>query len=42
MKKQISPKIVSLIFAILVICFAIAFYVVAWEEPGSMVWGHTT
>ena len=35
MKKQISPKIVSLIFAILVICFAIAFYVVAWEEPGS-------
>ena len=35
MKKQISSKIVSLIFAILVICFAIAFYVVAWEEPGS-------
>ena len=35
MKKQISPKIVSLIFAILVICFAIAFYVVAqWTEPG--------
>ena len=37
MKKQISPKIVSLIFAILVICFAIAFYVVAsWDEPGSV------
>ena len=36
MKKQISPKLVSLIFAILVISFAIAFYVVAWEEPGSV------
>jgi len=35
MKKQISSKIVSLIFAILVICFAIAFYVVAWEEPAG-------
>lgn len=35
MKKQISYKIVSLVFSILVICFAIAFYVVAWEEPGT-------
>ena len=35
MKKQISPKIVSLIFAILVICFAIAFYALSWTGPGS-------
>jgi len=33
MKKQISYKIVSLVFSILVICFAIAFYVIAWDEP---------
>jgi len=34
MKKQISPKIVSLIFGILVICFAIAFYAFAvWQAP---------
>ena len=35
MKKQISPKIVSLIFAILVICFAIAFYAFSWTGPGN-------
>jgi len=33
MKKQISYKIVSLIFSVLVVCFAIAFYVIAWTEP---------
>jgi len=33
MKKQISYKIVSLVFSVLVVCFAIAFYVIAWEEP---------
>ena len=33
MKKQISPKIVSLIFSILVICFAIAFYAFSWTGP---------
>ena len=34
MKKQISYKIVSLVFSILVICFAIAFYTLAdWQEP---------
>ena len=34
MKKQISPKIVSLIFSVLVICFAVAFYTLAvWQEP---------
>lgn len=36
MKKQISPKIISLTFSILVICFAIGFYVYAvWTEPGA-------
>lgn len=35
MKKQISPKIVSLVFGVLVICFAIAFYAIGWTEPGS-------
>ena len=35
MKKQIDFRIVSLVFSVLVICFAVAFYVVAWEEPGS-------
>jgi len=34
MKKQINYKIVSLIFAVFVICFAIAFYAIAtWQEP---------
>ena len=37
MNKQISPKIVSLIFAVLVICFAIAFYTFAdWQEPTQL------
>ena len=35
MKKQVSSKIVSLVFSVLVICFAIAFYVVAWNEPAA-------
>lgn len=35
MKKQISSKIVSLTFSILVICFAIGFYIFAWTEPSS-------
>lgn len=36
MRKQISPKIVSLIFGVLVICFVIGFYVfAAWTEPGD-------
>jgi len=33
MKKQISYKIVSLVFSILVLCFAIAFYAVGWDDP---------
>ena len=33
MNKSISSKIVALVFGILVICFAIAFYVIAWQEP---------
>ena len=33
MNKKISPKLVALIFAILVICFAVGFYVFAWTEP---------
>ena len=33
MKKQISPKIVSLTFGVLVVCFAMAFYVLGWTEP---------
>ena len=33
MKKQISYKIVSLVFSILVLCFAIAFYAIGWDEP---------
>jgi len=35
MKKQISYKIVSLVFAVLVICFAIAFYAIGWTEPSE-------
>jgi len=35
MKKQISYKIVSVIFSVLVVCFAIAFYTIAWEEPSA-------
>ena len=33
MKKQISSKIVSIVFSILVICFAVSFYIFAWTEP---------
>ena len=36
MKKQISPKIVSLIFSILVICFAVAFYALAAACPETV------
>jgi hypothetical protein len=35
MKKQVSSKIVALVFGIIVICFAVAVYVSAqWTEPG--------
>jgi len=34
LKKQISPKIVALVFGVIVICFAVAVYVSAWTEPG--------
>jgi len=33
MNKQVSYKIVSLTFGILVLCFAVGFYVVAWTPP---------
>ena len=33
MNKPISPKIVALTFGVLVVVFAVAFYVVAWTEP---------
>ncbi len=36
MNKTISPKITALTFGVLVICFAIAFYVVAWQEPSQV------
>lgn len=35
LKKQISPKLVSLLFGILVICFAAGFYIFAWTEPSA-------
>ena len=36
MNKKISPKIISLTFGVLVVCFAIGFYAVAvWTEPGT-------
>jgi len=35
LKKQVSSKTVALVFGIIVICFAVAVYVSAWEEPGS-------
>jgi hypothetical protein len=35
LKKQISPKIVALVFGIIVICFAVAVYVSAWTEPST-------
>ena len=33
MKKEVSYKAISLIFSVLVFCFAIAFYVVGWDDP---------
>jgi len=33
MPKQISSKITALTFGVLVVLFAVAFYVVAWQEP---------
>ena len=33
--KIVSPKITALTFGILTICFLIAFYVVAWQEPAQ-------
>ena len=35
MKKQISPKFISISFGILVLLFAIGFYVFAWTEPSQ-------
>jgi len=35
MKKQVSSKLVALVFGIIVICFAVAIYVSAWTEPSS-------
>jgi len=42
MKKQISPKIVSLTFGVLVVCFAMAFYVLGWTEPQQVPPGCTS
>jgi len=36
MKKQVSPKIVALVFGIMVICFAIAFYTFGWTGPTAL------
>jgi len=33
MKKEISYKITSIAFGVLILCFVIAFYAIAWEEP---------
>ncbi len=35
MKQKISSKLISLVFSILVICFAIGFYALAWVEPSA-------
>ena len=35
MQKQISSKIVAITFGVLVILFAVSFYIFAWQEPGS-------
>ena len=35
MKKQISPKLVSLTFGILILVFAVGFYIFAWTEPAN-------
>ncbi|OGZ18312.1 MAG: hypothetical protein A2V72_00920 [Candidatus Nealsonbacteria bacterium RBG_13_37_56] len=36
LKKQVSPKIVAIVFAVIVVCFAIAVYVSAWTEPTAV------
>jgi len=36
MKKQVSPKIVALVFGIIVICFAVAFYAFSWTGPTAL------
>jgi len=36
LKKQVSPKIVAIVFAVIVVCFAIAVYVSAWTEPSAV------
>ena len=33
MDRIISPKIAAITFGILIVCFGIAFYIVAWQEP---------
>lgn len=35
MKKEISSKLVALTFGVLVLCFAIGFYIFAWTGPGE-------
>ena len=35
MQKQISPKITAISFGVLVILFAVGFYIFAWQEPSS-------
>lgn len=35
MHKKISPKITALAFGILTVCFVVAFYAVAWQEPSQ-------
>jgi len=36
MKKQVSPKIVALVFGIIVICFTITFYAFSWTGPTAL------
>ena len=35
MNKTNSPKVIALTFGVLIISFAIAFYVIAWQEPSQ-------
>ncbi|PIP23676.1 MAG: hypothetical protein COX36_01985, partial [Candidatus Nealsonbacteria bacterium CG23_combo_of_CG06-09_8_20_14_all_38_19] len=35
MTKSIPPKIIALVFGILVLCFSISFYIFAWTEPSA-------
>jgi len=35
LKTKVSSRLVSLIFSILVICFAVSFYIFAWQEPSG-------